>query len=116
MDGCRELALGNEDSVLNHLCKAIHLADGVYLAGFLAFKNELCAEAEQYFNAVYRNYRKLISIQRMDAARFRPADHIDPAYGEELRKAIQTGVEILVYDVVLDMEGIRLNQGLPWEI
>ena len=55
-------------------------------------------------------------VQRMDAARFRPADHIDPAYGEELRKAIQTGVEILVYDVVLDMEGIRLNQGLPWEI
>jgi sugar fermentation stimulation protein A len=55
-------------------------------------------------------------IQRMDAKLFRPADHIDPAYGKELRKAIRNGVEILVYDVTLDLEGIRLNGSLPYEI
>jgi len=59
VDGCRELALGNEDSALNHLRKAVHLADGAYLAGFLAFKKELFEEAEQYLNAAYGNYRKL---------------------------------------------------------
>jgi sugar fermentation stimulation protein A len=52
-------------------------------------------------------------VQRMDADRFRPADHIDPAYGDELRRAVQNGVEVLVYDVVIDLEGIRLNRRLP---
>jgi sugar fermentation stimulation protein A len=55
-------------------------------------------------------------IQRMDAKLFRPADHIDPAYGNELRKALKNGVEIMVYDVKLDFEGIRLNRTLPFEL
>ena len=55
-------------------------------------------------------------IQRMDADRFEPADHIDPAYGQELRKAVQNGVEILVYDVAIDLEGIRLNQAVPFQL
>jgi len=55
-------------------------------------------------------------VQRMDAERFRPANHIDPAYGRELRKAVNYGVEIMVYDVFLDTEGIRLNKALPYEI
>jgi sugar fermentation stimulation protein A len=49
-------------------------------------------------------------IQRMDADSFSPADDIDPIYGEELRKAHQNGVEILVYDVFIDLDGIRLNK------
>lgn len=55
-------------------------------------------------------------VQRMDAERFRPADHIDPAYGQELRKAVQRGVEILVYDVAIDLEGISLNRRLPYQL
>ena len=55
-------------------------------------------------------------VQRMDAERFRPADHIDPAYGQELRKAVQNGVEILVYDVAIDLEGISLNRRLPYQL
>ena len=51
-------------------------------------------------------------VQRMDAETFRPADHIDPDYGRELRKAVKNGVEILVYDVKIDLEGIRLNRQL----
>ena len=53
-------------------------------------------------------------VQRMDAIAFRPADHIDPAYGRELRKALQNRVEILVYDVMLNLKGIRLNHPLPY--
>jgi sugar fermentation stimulation protein A len=55
-------------------------------------------------------------VQRMDAKRFRPADHIDPAYGEELRRAFRNGVEILVYDVFLNLEGISLKRRLPYEL
>ena len=52
----------------------------------------------------------------VDARLFRPADPIDPAYGRELRTAVLKGVEMMVYDVILDLEGIRLNQPLPYEI
>ena len=55
-------------------------------------------------------------IQRMDAKLFRPAGHIDPEYAKELLKAVHNGVEILVYDVTLDPEGIRLNHALPYEM
>jgi len=59
VDGMRELALGNEDKALEHLKQADHLADGAYLAGFLAFKKGMLKEAEQYLAAAYKNYRRL---------------------------------------------------------
>jgi len=55
-------------------------------------------------------------IQRMDAQVFSPADHIDPAYGKELRRAVAAGVEILVYDTVIDLEKIRLGRPLPVDL
>ena len=55
-------------------------------------------------------------VQRMDADRFSPADHIDPAYGRELRKAVKKGVEIIVYDVTIDLDAIELNRPLPCEL
>ena len=55
-------------------------------------------------------------VQRMDAKLFRPADHIDPAYGKEVRKAYRNGVEILVYDVKLDSRGIQLHHALPYHL
>jgi len=55
-------------------------------------------------------------VQRMDAKVFKPADHIDPAYGKELRKAVRNGVEIIVHDVFLDLKGIRLNRRLLYVI
>ena len=55
-------------------------------------------------------------VQRMDARLFGPADHIDPAYGMELRKAVKAGVELLAYDVHIDLGGITLNGPVPWEL
>lgn len=55
-------------------------------------------------------------VQRMDALRFRPADDIDPAYGRELRKAYRNGVEILVYDVAIDLFCIGINDRLPFDL
>ncbi len=55
-------------------------------------------------------------IQRTDAVLFQPADHIDPEYGRELRKSLDNGVEILVYDVMIDMKSIRINRKLPYKL
>lgn len=55
-------------------------------------------------------------IQRMDADRFRPADSIDPRYGEGLRQAAESGIEILVYDVAIDLESIRINRAVPVDL
>jgi sugar fermentation stimulation protein A len=55
-------------------------------------------------------------IQRMDAGVFRPADQIDPEYGRGLRRAVRSGVEMLAYDVFIDLKGIRLNRRIPCEL
>jgi sugar fermentation stimulation protein A len=55
-------------------------------------------------------------VQRADARLFKPADHIDPAYGNELRAAFQNRVEILSYDVDITLQGIRINNVIPWEL
>lgn len=55
-------------------------------------------------------------IQRMDAEIFQPADHIDSAYGKELRKAVDHGVEVLVYDTRITLETITLNRQVPFKL
>ena len=55
-------------------------------------------------------------IQRVDAAVFKPADHVDPAYGKGLRRAVKGGLEIIVYDVAIDLNGIKLNRKIPYEL
>lgn len=55
-------------------------------------------------------------IQRMDARIFKPADGIDPDYGRGLRRAVNRGVEILAYDVCIDLGGIQLNHKIPCEL
>ena len=55
-------------------------------------------------------------IQRTDARLFRPADRIDSLYGIALRHALKMGVEILAYDVDIDLEGIRLRSKIPYRI
>ena len=55
-------------------------------------------------------------IQRMDASVFKPADHIDPAYSRQLRRAAEHGIEILAYDVFIDQKWIRLNRKIRCEL
>ena len=55
-------------------------------------------------------------IQRMDTTSFRPADHIDPVYGVELRRVLKNNVEIVVYDVRLNLERIVINQPVAYEL
>jgi sugar fermentation stimulation protein A len=55
-------------------------------------------------------------IQRMDAISFTPADRIDPEYGRQLRRVVERGVDVMVYDVHIDLKGIRLRDALPWSL
>jgi sugar fermentation stimulation protein A len=55
-------------------------------------------------------------VQRMDAERFEPAREIDPAYAAELARAVAGGVEILVYDVTIDLDRIALGRPLPYQL
>ena len=55
-------------------------------------------------------------VQRMDAEIFTPEYPIDPAYGNELKKAKQNGVEILIYDVNIDLKKISINKKLPYKL
>lgn len=48
VDGCRELAGGNEAAALGHLEQALHLADAAYLAGFIALNRGHAEKAGAY--------------------------------------------------------------------
>jgi len=59
VDGCRELVLGDENKALNHLKKAVHLADGTYLAGFLALKKSQYDKASEYLSTAAEHSKAL---------------------------------------------------------
>lgn len=58
----------------------------------------------------------LFLVQRSDGKVFRPADHIDPVYGETLRRAAASGVEILVYRAQVSPDGIRWGEAMPKDL
>ena len=58
----------------------------------------------------------LFCVQRGDAERFRPADHIDREYARSLAEAVQQGVEALAYAARVSIEEIRLARPLPVDI
>lgn len=66
-------------------------------------------------DAVEHGYRSVIffCIQRSDVSVFKPADEIDPEYGELLRKAYGLGVEAFAYKAYLSPDEIYLNVAIP---
>lgn len=90
--------------------------------GIAYFPDAITSRGLKHLKELQREVRSdnraimLYLVQRMDAEEFRPAHHIDPVYGQELRKAIKKGVEIQVYDVILDRYGIALNKPLPYTL
>jgi sugar fermentation stimulation protein A len=55
-------------------------------------------------------------IQRTDARVFRPADAIDRAYGEKLRKAVGNGVEIITRDTRITLDRITIGNAVPVDL
>ncbi len=54
----------------------------------------------------------LFVVQRSDALRFRPADHIDPAFGLALRKARDAGIRIFVHRCLVGLADIRWDKAI----
>jgi sugar fermentation stimulation protein A len=55
-------------------------------------------------------------IQRTDAHLFKPADLVDPEYGKSLRTAVKHGVEIMAWDVKIDLKKIELRRPVPYDL
>lgn len=55
-------------------------------------------------------------VQRGDAAEFRPAWQIDRKYAQELVRAVENGVEIMVYQAAVDPPRIELSHPLPFRL
>ena len=70
---------------------------------------------EELENLVSKGHRGVIFylIQRMDARLFKPADAIDPVYGEKLRQVIKNGVQIVTRDVMIDQKMICIGRSIP---
>ena len=52
-------------------------------------------------------------VQRPDVEEVRPADDIDPEYGQALRQALAGGVEALAYRTCIDPAGVQLQRPVP---
>lgn len=55
-------------------------------------------------------------VGRADVQRWRPADEVDPAYGETLRQVAAAGVELLAYRMRFSRRGIALGERLPVDL
>ena len=55
----------------------------------------------------------LFVVQREDCESFAPADDIDPVYGETLRRAAASGVELFAYGARVSPEELRIERRLP---
>ena len=66
-------------------------------------------------DAVEKGYRGVIfyCIQRSDATIFKPADEVDPEYGELLRRVSRSGVETVAYKATLSPTEVVLTEAIP---
>ncbi|MEE2789900.1 MAG: DNA/RNA nuclease SfsA [Myxococcota bacterium] len=53
-------------------------------------------------------------VGRTDAEAMKPADDIDPVYGQTLRAAYRSGVEILAYRCSFDLPSLTLETRIPF--
>ena len=62
-----------------------------------------------------RNTRRVLVyfVARADVTAVRPADEIDPLYGETLRQVSDKGVETLAYAARVSLDGVELVEPLP---
>ena len=72
---------------------------------------ELAAMIEEGHRAVL-----LFCVQLTGVTEVRPADHIDSAYGETLRKVVAAGVEVLAYQADITPEKITLIKSIPVQL
>jgi len=98
VDGCAELIQGHERKALEYLRKAVHLADGAFLAGFLALKKGHLDEAGRHLNNVLFQMESLgrhFTKYGLDATLRLPiTDEIFALVGPDLRGVLLGLVEV----------------------
>ena len=123
----REVKYGEENSRIDLLLESENKSDC-----YLEVKNVTLVEGEiAYFpDAVTKRGSKHLRelqamvkqgnravifycIQRNDVREVRPADEIDPEYGQLLREAISNGVEAIAYSANISPTGIELVKLVP---
>jgi sugar fermentation stimulation protein A len=55
-------------------------------------------------------------VQRPDCNILRPADHVDPRYGETLRRVLEKGVEALAYRSRLGRDGADIDERVRFNV
>ena len=122
-----EVPYGNENSRIDLL-----LENGTDKKCFVEIKNVTMAEEGTAFfpdavslrgtrhlrelaGVVEENHRGVIfyCVQRKDVREVKPADEIDPRYGQTLREVIRRGVEAMAYQVMISTAGISLDHAIP---
>ncbi|MDA8335955.1 MAG: DNA/RNA nuclease SfsA [Peptococcaceae bacterium] len=108
---------GGGPDVLLEVKSVTLVADGVAMfpdaptrRGAVQMADLARAGAEGYRAAV------LFVIQRGDARVFRPADHIDPAFGDALRQARARGVDVYARRLAVSLKQVALDGGLPLDL
>ena len=95
------------------------LRDGDYAAFPDAVTTRGLKHLEELEEVVANGDRGVIFffVGREDCLRMRPADEVDPAYAEALRRVVASGVEALAYRMSFDPEqGIRLLDRAPVDL
>ncbi len=96
--------------------KNVTLTDGGEVA---CFPDAVTERGRRHLNdlqrAVQQGHRAVIFflVQRGEATAFRPADHIDPAYGRTLREVASQGVEIIACRSIVTPQENRVGERLP---
>jgi len=85
--------------------------DGVTARGRRHLEELANLQSQSQFEAAV-----LFLAQRQDAKYFRPADHIDPAFGASLRQAHRRGVKVFARNCLVDLTGIEWGRPLSVDL
>jgi len=101
----------------------IEVKNVTYKQGYYAlFPDAITTRGQKHLmsliEAKKQGYRAvmLYIIQRTDVSIFAPAKDIDPVYAEYLKKAVNSGVEIIVMQADISPERIKLTKEMPVEV
>lgn len=125
----QEVPYGTENSRIDFLFGGKGGAEACYVevknvtaavrAGVALFPDAVTVRGTRHLRELTRQVQSgaramvLFCVQRGDVDELRPADEIDPAYGEALRNALTNGVEAVAYRAHVGLTGIRIKDRIP---
>jgi sugar fermentation stimulation protein A len=122
-----EVAYGNENSRIDLLLQNgeddkcyIEVKNVTLVEDGIAFFPDAVSQRgtkhlRELASVVLKGHRGVIfyCLQRKDAGEVRPADSIDPVYGQTLREVMDKGVEAIAYQADVTMNEINMTTPVP---